>query len=204
MKLFFNPASPFARKVLVVARERGVVDRIEMAPVAPLPTKSITELAAANPLGKVPALILDDGMTLFDSRVIAEYLDGLAPGGGVFPQAGAERWKALRLQALGDGVADAGVSIRYERVVRPPELLFPAWVNGQRTKIFQSLDLLEREAKALAGPLTIGHIAVACALGYLDFRFADEAWRTGRPALADFQANIGARPSMLATAPPPG
>jgi glutathione S-transferase len=121
----------------------------------------------------------------------------------VFPQAGAERWTALRLQALGDGISDAGVSIRYERVVRPPEMVFQGWVNAQRTKIFQSLDVLEREAKALTGPLTIGHIAVACALGYLDFRFADEGWRTGRPALSDFQAGFSARPSMLATAPPP-
>ena len=202
MKLFFNPASPFARKVVVVARERGLLERLELAPVAPLPTKPVADLAAVNPLGKVPTLILDDGTALYDSRVIAEYLDAAAAGPGLYPRSGAERWTALRRQALGDGIMDAGVSIRYEKVVRPPERMFQAWVDGQSAKISQALDALERDAKALAGALTIGHIAVACALGYLDFRFADEPWRTGRPALTEFYASFAARPSMLATAPP--
>jgi glutathione S-transferase len=202
MKLFFNPASPFARKVLVVARERGQFLRLTLAPVAPLPIKPIAELAQANPIGKVPALVMDDGTSLYDSRVIAEYLDALAPGTSLFPASGDARWTALRRQALGDGIMDAGVSIRYERVVRPAEKLFPEWVEGQRRKILQSLDVLEGEARALFGDLTIGHISIGCALGYLDFRFADEEWRKGRPALSEFFASFGARASMVATAPP--
>jgi glutathione S-transferase len=204
MKLLFNPVSPFARKVHVVARERGLIDRITLQPVAPLPTRPVAELAQANPIGKVPALVLDDGSALYDSRVIAEYFDAIGTAGTpLFPPAGAARWTALRRQSLGDGIMDAGVSIRYERVVRPPEHLFPDWVEGQRRKILQSLDVLEKEARILFGDLTIGHIAIACALGYLDFRFADEEWRKGRPALAEFYSGISARPSMSATAPPP-
>jgi glutathione S-transferase len=202
MKLFFNPLSPFARKVLVVARERGQFLRLTLVPVAPLPTKPVAELAQANPIGKVPALVLDDGTSLYDSRVIAEYLDALAPGTSLFPASGDARWTALRRQALGDGIMDAGVSIRYERAVRPPEKLFPEWVEGQRRKILQSLDVLEHEGRSLFGDLTIGQIAIACALGYLDFRFADEEWRKGRPVLAEFFAGFSARASMVATAPP--
>lgn len=203
MRLFFNPASPFARKVLVVAHERGLFDRLERVPVAPLPTKPVAELARANPLGKVPALQLADGSALYDSRVIAEYLDSLGTSGpALFPLDGAPRWTALRHQALGDGIMDAGVCIRYERAVRPPELLFQDWIEGQRRKILQALDVLEQEARSLFGELTIGHVAIACALGYLDFRFADESWRTGRPALAELHCALGARPSMAATAPP--
>jgi glutathione S-transferase len=202
MKLFFNPLSPFARKVLVVARERGQFLRLTLVPVAPLPTKPVAELAQANPIGKVPALVLDDGTCLYDSRVIAEYLDALAPGTSLFPASGDARWTALRRQALGDGIMDAGVSIRYERAVRPPEKLFPEWVEGQRRKILQSLDVLEQEGRSLFGDLTIGQVAIACALGYLDFRFADEEWRKSRPVLAEFFAGFSARPSMVATAPP--
>jgi glutathione S-transferase len=203
MKLLFNPVSPFARKVHVVARERGLIERLTLRPVAPLPTKPIAELAQANPIGKVPTLVLEDGSSLYDSRVIAEYLDSIGTAGApLFPAPGAARWAALRRQALGDGIMDAGVSIRYERVVRPPERLFPEWVEGQRRKILQTLDVLEKEARLLFGELTIGHIAIACALGYLDFRFADEEWRKGRPALAEFHSGINARPSMTATAPP--
>jgi glutathione S-transferase len=202
MKLLFNPVSPFARKVHVVARERGLMDRVTLQAVAPLPTRPVVELAQANPVGKVPALVLEDGSALYDSRVIAEYLDSIGIAAEpLFPASGAARWTALRRQALGDGIMDAGVSIRYERVVRPPERLFPDWVEGQRRKILQSLDVLESEARTLFGDLTIGHIAIACALGYLDFRFADEAWRKGRPALAEFYAGISVRPAMSATAP---
>jgi glutathione S-transferase len=204
MKLLFNPVSPFARKVHVVARERGLIDRLTLQPVAPLPTKPVAELAQANPIGKVPALLLDDGSALYDSRVIAEYFDSIGTAGTpLFPASGAARWTALRRQALGDGIMDAGVSIRYERAVRPPERLFPDWVEGQRKKILQSLDVLEQEARSLFGEPTIGHVAIACALGYLDFRFVDEGWRKERGALAEFYAAFSARPSMQATMPGP-
>jgi glutathione S-transferase len=202
MKLLYNPASPFARKVLVVAEERGLGDRLERVKVAPVPTKPDAALGAANPLGKVPTLVLEDGTALYDSRVIAEYLDALA-GAALFPTARRARWSALRRQALGDGIMDAAVAIRYERALRPPERLFQDWVNGQYSKIWRALDVLESEAHSLSQDLTIGQIAIACALGYLDFRFAADEWRANRPTLADFYTIFGARRSMLATLPPP-
>jgi len=202
MKLLFNPASPFARKVRVAAHELGVHERIEPVVVAPLPIRPVAELASVNPLGKVPCLVLDDGTALYDSRVIAEYLDGLVGGGGLFPPAGSARWTALRRQALGDGMMDAGVAMRYERAVRPAERQFSEWIDGQLVKIRQALDTLEQEAPSLAQGVTIGHIAIGCALGYLDFRFPEQSWRSGRAALAEFYDRFSARPSMTATTPP--
>jgi glutathione S-transferase len=202
MKLLYNPASPFARKVLVVADERGLSDRLERIKVAPVPTKPDAMIAADNPLGKVPTLVLEDGSSLYDSRVIAEYLDSMA-GATLFPAGRPARWTALRRQALGDGIMDAAVSIRYEKALRPAERVFQDWVNGQYTKIWRALDVLEGEAASLSQDLTIGQIAIGCALGYLDFRFAADNWRASRPALADFYAIFGARRSMLATVPPP-
>lgn len=201
MKLFFNPASPFVRKVLILAHECGLFDQLELAPVAPLPTKPVAELSRANPLGKVPTLVTPEGI-LFDSRVIAEYLDSRSAAVHLFPPAGRERWIALRRQAEADGLMDAAVSMRYERIVRPPDLVFEDWLRAQWTKVAASLDALEAEAATLGDELTIGSVAIACALGYLDFRFADRPWRTGRPRLAAFHAAISARPSYAATAPP--
>lgn len=200
MKLLFSASSPFARKVLVVAHERALAGRIELTAVAPMPVRAVPELSSLNPLGKVPTLVLADGTVLYDSRVIAEYLDALAPEPRLFPASGPARWTALRRQATGDGVLDAAVAVRYERVVRPPERLFPAWVEGQLAKVRQALDALEREADLLLG-FGIGEIAIACALGYLDFRFAEEPWRAGRPGLARFYERAAARPSMQATRP---
>src|ERR1700761_7568478 len=134
MKLYFNPASPFARKVLMVAHESGQFAALELVPVAPLPTKPVAELSKLNPLGKVPTLVTPDGI-LFDSRVIAEYLDSRAPSIQLFPREGAARWVALRRQAEADGLVDAAISMRYERVVRPPDLVFEDWLRAQWTKV---------------------------------------------------------------------
>ncbi len=201
MQLFFNPASPFVRKVRVAAHELGLAERIELTSVAPLPIRPVASLAQANPLGKIPCLRLDDGTTLYDSRVIAEYLDALGGSPRLFPPAGAARWTALRRQAQADGIMDAAVSVRYERAVRPPERQFPEWIGGQLTKVRQALDALEAEARLLRDGWTIGEIAIACALGYLDFRFPEENWRGERPALAEFFARANERASMQATAP---
>jgi len=201
MKLYCSMTSPYARKVRIFARETGLAARIEEIPVSVSPVARDEQVVRSNPLGKVPALIMDDGTALYDSRVICEYLDSLHAGRKLFPAAGAARWTALRQQAQGDGLLDAAVLARYETALRPEALRWTEWFAGQKAKVTGVLDVLERDADALAGDLTIGGITVACALGYLDFRFADDAWRTGRPRLAAWFAAISARESLGATAP---
>jgi glutathione S-transferase len=155
---------------------------------------------SCNPVGKIPALIGDDGATFYDSPVICEYLDARAGGNRIFPAVGTARWTALRRQAIADGIMDAAVLTRYEEAIRPEELRWQEWVDGQLLKIRTALDALERES--LEGVFDIGTISIACALGYLDLRFASEDWRSGRPRLAAWAAAIGKRPSLAATAPP--
>ena len=201
MKLYAPTPSPSVRKVRVLARETGLAARIEEIPAAVSPIAPDERVTRANPLGKVPALILDDGTALYDSPVICEYLDGLHSGRRLFPPAGPARWAALRQQAEGDGLLDAAVLTRYELVLRPEPLRWPEWVAGQKAKVAAVLDDLERDAASLAGELTIGGITIACALGYLDFRFADDAWRTGRPRLAAWFAEVSMRESLRATMP---
>ena len=198
MKLFFAAASPFARKVTVCAAELGVpLDRV---PAVPHPINRDRSVVAANPLGKVPTLIADDGTVLFDSRVICEFLDALG-GGRLFPAAGAARWRALTEQSLADGLMDAGILLRYEALTRPPELQSADWRAGQTDKVTCALDELERLAPGLGDRVDIGTITIGCALGWLDFRFADLGWRDGRPALAAWFAAFDARPSMAGTRP---
>ena len=201
MKLYISPMSPFARKVRVVARETGPAARIEEVPAVVSPVKTNAEVGRANPLMKVPTLVLDDGSALFDSPVICEYLDSLHAGRKLFPAAGEERWTALKLQAVGDGILEAGVLTRYETVLRPKALQWPDWIAGQQERWHAGLDLLERSAAALAGEPTIGSITAACALGYLDFRYGDDDWRASRPALARWYEAFAARESMRATVP---
>ncbi len=201
MKLMYSPTSPYVRKVMILAIERGLDRKIEKLPQAASPMGGNKVLEKANPLGKVPALELDNGMTLFDSPVICEYLDSKHKGDKLFPASGARRWKALRLQAIGDGILDAALLARYETAMRPENLRWTDWLDGQKRKLAQALDQLEKEAKDLAGGLTIGQIAVACALGYLDFRFADMNWRKGRPKLAAWYDKFSRRKSMQATIP---
>lgn len=200
MKLYFNAASPFVRKVRVAARETGLDKKIEEVVTAVSPIKANADLAQANPLVKIPTLVADDGTALFDSPVICEYLDSLHSGRKLFPS-GAARWSALKLQATGDGVLDAGILCRYELVLRPQDLHWQDWIAGQKTKWHAGLDLLERDAGALAGEPTIGNITVGCALGWLDFRWSDDDWRKTRPKLARWYEQFSARPSMLATVP---
>lgn len=199
MKLSLSPTSPFVRKVLVAAHEAGLADRIESVDMSS--AEATTGLDAVNPLGKVPAMILDDGSTLMDSPLLCEYLDSLHDGRKLFPAAGPARWTSLRLQAIGDGVMDAAVA-RVGESRRPEGERSPGAVVKQTGKIARSLDLLEEEAASLEGEPTIGPITVACALGYLDFRAPDEGWRNGRPKLAAWYERFAARPSMAATAPP--
>jgi glutathione S-transferase len=199
MKLRYSPSSPYVRKVMIVAHEGGLAERIEKIASAVAPTKPNDALKAENPLVKLPSLTTDDGETLYDSPVICEYLDTLHKAAKMFPVAGPARWTALRRQALGDGILDAAILVRYETTLRPTPLQWSDWIDAQMRKVRGALDALERER--LDGPFDIGRITVACALGYLDFRYPTEDWRKMRPSLAAWFAEIEGRPSMTATKP---
>jgi glutathione S-transferase len=201
MKLYFNTTSPFVRKVRVFARETGLASRIEEVPTTVSPLKLNADYAKLNPLGKIPTLVMDDGTPLFDSPVICEYLDTLHAGRKLFPASGPARWTALRLQALADGVLDAGTTCRIEVAMRPQEFRWKEWLAGHAEKWHAGVDRAEAEAAAITGDTTIGSIAVACALGWLDFRCADDDWRPGHPQLARWYADFSARPSMQETVP---
>jgi glutathione S-transferase len=199
MKLYYGPTSPYVRKVRVFAIETGLMDRIDLARVNITPVGPDASLCADNPVGKIPTLVRDDGGALYDSRVICEYLDGLHDGARMFPDNGEARWSALRRQALADGILDAAVGTRYETSLRPENLRWPDWIEGQMQKVRRSLDGVE--AESLGETLDIGTISVACALGYLDFRYPDEGWRDTRPELAAWFEKIDARTSMSQTRP---
>ncbi len=201
MKLRFSAASPFVRKVTVVALETGLDAKIERVPTSVVPTKPDPAYQKANPLAKVPALTLDNGETLIDSPVICEYLDSLHGGAKLFPPPGPARWTALRRQALADGILDAAVLNRYELAVRPEQYRWPDWTAGQMAKVSGALDALEAEADKLGSTVDIGTITIGCALGYLDFRYADLGWRKTRAKLATWYENFSKRPSMQATVP---
>ena len=201
MRLYHSTTSPYVRKVMVAAIELGLADRIERVPAKVSPIVRTAPVIADNPLGKVPTLIADDGTVLFDSRVISEYLDALAGGGRLIPASGPARWRALTEQALADGLLDAALLERYETSLRPSELLWPAWRDGQHDKVEKALDRMEQTAAGFARRIDIGTIATGCALAYLDFRFPDLGWRNDRPRLAAWYAAFAERPSMAATAP---
>ena len=201
MTLRWSATSPYVRKVMMVAIEGGLEAAIERRTTDPW--SADTDLPADNPLGKVPALTLEDGTILFDSPVIAEYLDSLSQGTGLFPAAGPARWTALRLQAVADGICDAAILRRLEGL-RPDGEKSAVWMERQRKAVARALDLLEGEVAGFGGAFTIGTLSVLVALGYLDFRFAADAWREGRPALAAWFATASQRDSFRRTAPPVG
>jgi glutathione S-transferase len=197
MKLRYSATSPFVRKVMVTAIELGLDKKIERVPTNP--NDPASDLGKQNPLVKVPSLQLDDGSALYDSPVICEYLDSLA-GSKFHPASGPARWTALRRQAVADGIMDAGVLVRGE-VLRPAGEQSPGFVSRQKAKMAQALDALEGEADKLGEALDIGLIAIASALGYVDFRFAADNWRGKRPKLARWYDRFAQRPSMQATVP---
>ena len=201
MKLYISSASPFARKVRLVAHEAGLASRMEEIATVVSPVKPNADLAKANPLMKLPTLVTDEGFALFDSPVICEYLDSLNAGRKLFPAAGAARWSVLRQQAVADGILDAAIGVRYQTALAPKELQWTEWQQGQRAKWKQSLDFLEADAKALAGEPSIGSLSVAATLAWLDFRYGTDDWRTGRPTLSSWFSGFSQRPSMLATLP---
>jgi len=198
MKLRYSLTSPFARKVRIALHELGLVEQVELVVTDPW---TEARLRAENPLGKVPALVLENGEGLYDSPVICEYLDFLG-GGRLFPPAGAARWRALRLQALGDGLAEAIVR-RFVENRRPAAERWQLVISRQGEAIAAALGALESESAELApASPTIGEIAVAAALGYLDLRAPDSAWRAAQPTLARWLAGFAERPSFTATQPP--
>ncbi len=200
LRLYHTTTSPYVRKVMAVANQLGLAAQIELLASAAHPVKRDSRIATFNPIGKVPAAQTSDGQLLFDSRVICEYLDDYAQG-GLFP-VGAQRWQALARQALGDGLLDAALLARYERLARPKELQSDAWYQAQLGKVQAALESIEQQAPELAStPSDIGAITLGCALGYLDFRFADMDWRSHCPQAARWFADFDAQPAMIATRP---
>ena len=199
MKLHWSPRSPFVRKVMVVVHELGLADRIACMRTVAATTKPHAELMQDNPLSKIPTLVLDDGTVIYDLPVICEYLDGLDGGPKLHPAEPKARLVALRRQALGDGFLDMLVLLRDERMRAHPSDVHKASAAVRKAAVLNSLD---READSLAAtPFGIGHIAIGCALSYLDFRYADEDWRQGHPRIASWHAAFAARPSVRATEP---
>lgn len=199
MKLLKAGPSPFVRKVLVTLHETNQFDSVDTVDVTASPMGSDASLAAANPLGKIPCLVRDDGPAMYDSRVICRFLDDRA-GSGLYPQS--RLWDVLTLEATADGIMEAAVLIVYEARFRPEALQYDTWIDGQWTKVTRALDAINtRWMSQLQGSLDMGQIAVACALGYLDLRHEDRNWRSGRDGLAHWYETFAERPSMQATNP---
>ena len=199
MKLLSSPASPFGRKVKIAARMKGVDGRIELAVTDT--NKGDDTLNKQNPLGKIPCLITDAGEAVFDSHVICEYFDSLSPSPVLFPKEGDARIRTLTLGALGDGILEASLLLVYEGRFRPEEMKVQGWVDRQQAKIDRALALLEAAPPAWSGTPDYGHLTLATALGYLDFRHGGK-WRAGHPHLVKWLDEFAAAvPAFEATRP---
>jgi glutathione S-transferase len=199
MKLHWSPRSPFVRKVMIVAHEVGLADKLTLVRTVAASTRPHAELMRDNPLSKIPTLVLDDGAPLYDSPVICEYLDQLHAGPKLFPTEPDARFAALRRQALGDGLLDLLILLRGESLREQPSEIYLASYAARRKA---TLAAMNAEVDQLtATPFSIGHIAIGCALGYLDFRFASEDWRQDHRQLARWHADFSARPSVRNTEP---
>lgn len=202
MQLLYAPTSPFVRKVVVLAAETGLSGEIERIDINPWdPEGGVQQV---NPIGKVPALILDDGRVLPDSKLICEYLDSLHEGRKMYPERLPERWETLRLAGLAEGVLEAALAAVVEKLRRPEDYIWSGWIERQSGKIAAGLDQLEAEiqARRLLGDVDIAQITLGCALGYLDLRLGDLEWRKDRPGLASWYESFSRRPSMEVSAPP--
>jgi glutathione S-transferase len=201
MTLHWSPRSPFVRKVMIVAAELGLSDRIACVRTIVGGTTPHAGLTRLNPLGKLPTLERPDGSVLYDSPVICEYFDTLHDGPKLFPANGEARLLVARWQALGDGMLDIGLLWLGERF-RPDQHQSPPHMELWRLKLVACVDALEQEADTLAEtPYGIGHIAVGTALGYLDFRFAELHWRSGHDRLAAWYETFHQRPAVQANLP---
>jgi glutathione S-transferase len=200
MQLLSHPFSPYGRKVTLATALKGLQDRVEVTQVDTTPLDN-PEITTANPLGKIPALIIDGDTAIFDSHVICEYLDSLAPAPVLFPKSGVERIKTLTLGSLADGMLDAALLLVYEKRFRPEDKRHAPWQERQQGKIDRALDFLERKPPAWKESPDYGHLTLACALGYLDFRHEGK-WRAGHPALVDWLDTFAkAVPAFAASQP---
>ncbi len=198
MKLLSSPLSPFGRKVKIVAMMKGVLDQIQVEK-ADTNVPDNKELKQANPLGKIPALVLANGTQLFDSHVICEYLDSLKPAPKLFPAAGAERFNTLTLGALGDGIMEATLMLVYEKRFRPEDKWVETWMDRQQSKIDEALAHLEKNPPLWGASPDYGHVTIACALGYLDLRLEGK-WRATHPKLVKWLEQFAAVvPAFAAT-----
>ena len=199
MELIHAAASPFVRMVTVTAHEVGLIDQIKIVDTATSPLNTSQEAGSANPLGRIPALIRPEGGALYDSRVICRYLNDRA-GGSLYPAA--RQWEVLTLEATGQGIADSAVSMIYEVRMKAEGSQSDDWIEAQWGKVSGALDAIEaRWMSHLHGPLDIGQIAVACALGYVDLRHDARRWRDKRTSLAAWYEKFSQRTSMQATHP---
>ena len=196
MKLRNSPSSPFVRKVRVVADLLGFAKEITLIDTAT--TSPDAAFLQDNPLGKIPALTTEEGEAIFDSRVIVEYLDLRAGGGRIIPAEPKQRIAALTLQALADGLTEAALLIVYEGRYRPAEMAVQSWIDLQTAKMKRGLDRLEQTLTVPEEPVHVGHVAVACALGYQDLRF-EGRWRKEYPKLVAWLAAFEAKVPAFAT-----
>ena len=203
MKLTFSPASPFARKVRIAAIELGLIDRIEFVPTTVAPGQPNDAYSQITPLKKLPVLILDNGDVIVDSYVIVEYLDEIAGGGKLIPVSGPTRWKVKSDHSLLQGMLDAMLLCRYEKMVRPQGLQWQAWSDDHWNRAWSGMARFEKQADVLSGPFDIVQIGLTCVLGYADFRFADCGWRNAYPKLDAFHEKMLTRPSVKISVPPP-
>jgi glutathione S-transferase len=192
MKLRYNSMSPYTRKVVIVIAEAGIEDQVERIPTQPW--FEFTDAHEVNPLGKIPALVLENGEVLYDSPVICEYVDSLHDGPKLFPPIGDARWTALRRLALGDGIIDTGgFGVLEERRVKAEQS--PGWIARQNDAVDRCIEVMEKEASTY-GDLDIGLISLAVGLGHLDFRMPDCGWRNGHPVLTKWYEEVAKRPSF--------
>ena len=196
MKLAYSPASPYVRKVTACAIARGINDKVERLKIG----TTDPALLQHNPLSKVPTLILDDGTTVYDSPVICEYLDSIGTAPKLIPASGPARWKALTQESLGDGILDATQPRRRE-IPLPQDEGRKSYIALQQKKVKDALAVLEKQADSLGMLTTIGEITIGCALGYLDFRYQSESWRTRARRLATWYEGFAERKSMQLTVP---
>ena len=204
MKLTYSPASPFARKVRIAAIELGLIDRIEFVPTTVAPGTPNDDYSKIYPLKKLPVLILGNGDVITDSYVIVEYLDELAGGGKLIPASGPTRWKVKSDHSLLQGMLDSMLLCRYENMVRPAPLRWKAWSDDHWHRAWLGLARFEADADMLSRPFDVSQIALTCALGYADFRFAGCGWRKAYPKLDAFHQRMLERPSVKISLPPAG